>query len=669
VNIMNTVDATETDVADVSFRLRSEADVACSKLDWHAAASLYSQAVTLVRKNLPRNSVTKLSGRSCGDDSATSWERLRPLCLALLGRSRALTEIGRQRAELDANPAIVAAAIADARAALSLARHSNQKSDVAVAAACLSDVLVAAGRSAEGQVALTELLSVDPGNEELSNLVTNFRKRQLAAQMDAFADDGRSPGTFRWPVGTILPPLPIFPEHWNYSTSNWAHGWESFLRARGGEALIAAARTHPALLDGLSFPLSLGWVLASSSVRWACNGQSSPSRVLHVIVLGATARAETRIWQETSYWQELENLLADKCKPHIEFVGPEVDVVLGPVHCLNPPCAQRFLSARPHLSPANTVCVVYNGGFGSVVAGGPDHLLLDWLPDLKFLAHSRFLCVFFCANDFADVRGEVAVHSSILKSHFALVPQRNPFAMATVYSGDPDSGNEREWFCGNSFAYATCGCDAKGLIGMADVIQGNVTAELYTKKVVYAAAHSSAQFEVDCVKDTPLLFGPDLAQETAGIDEALPLDHDLRQSGAEAAQPNISQSGMDHLVAASAAEYESVPQTGASRPLPSIAHDQLDVSINVMNGANGECSANMEIRVPSCMKVRALDLQISNDGVLLANGPGNLVLRENWPKAVDATRGSATFSSKRRSLIISAPLLCTGQPACSRMAA
>jgi len=235
--------------------------------------------------------------------------------------------------------------------------------------------------------------------------------------------------------------------------------------------------------------------------------------------------------------------------------------------------------------------------------------------------------------------------------------------MATVYSGDPDSGNRQEWFCGNSFAYATCGCDAKGLIGMVDFIRGDVRTELHTKQAVNAAAHACDQFEIDCVKDAPLLFGSDLAQETAGIDRVFPRDRDSERSGAEAAQPNISQSRVANLVTSAAAEGDPVLQTSASRPLVSITHDQLDVSIKMVSGGNGECKANMEIHVPICMNVQAFDLQISNAGVSLADGSGKLVLRESWPEAVDAARGSAIFSVKRRSLIISAPLLCAGLPA------
>ena len=40
-------------------------------------------------------------------------------------------------------------------------------------------------------------------------------------------------------------------------------------------------------------------------------------------------------------------------------------------------------------------------------------LLWSWMEDLQSLAESNAPCLFFCANDYADVPGETAVHASV----------------------------------------------------------------------------------------------------------------------------------------------------------------------------------------------------------------------------------------------------------------
>ena len=118
-----------------------------------------------------------------------------------------------------------------------------------------------------------------------------------------------------------LPVLPKAPEkgpplHQAVSDA----GWGPYLQARGGQKLVDTARSTAALLDGLSFPLSLAWVLAGErAVRLKAGPKES---VLHVIVLGATARAEVRVWQDTAYFQELDRALAGGLRVRLEFVGP-----------------------------------------------------------------------------------------------------------------------------------------------------------------------------------------------------------------------------------------------------------------------------------------------------------------------------------------------------------
>lgn len=92
--------------------LRARGDAAFEEADWRGAADFYSRAVATGQAQL--SSVKAGTGVEGG---------VLALVFALCGRTRALAEMGRERGQLAPNPKILQAAIADARAALSLVQR------------------------------------------------------------------------------------------------------------------------------------------------------------------------------------------------------------------------------------------------------------------------------------------------------------------------------------------------------------------------------------------------------------------------------------------------------------------------------------------------------------------------------------------------------------------
>lgn len=352
--------------------------------------------------------------------------------------------------------------------------------------------------------------------------------------------------------------------------------------------MIAAARSNAMMLDGLSFPLSLAWTLLQESVVSLQQGD------VHVVLLGATSKAEVRILQESTYWQELVMLLESRCNIRLHFVGPEISPAksiekTGDIHSMQPPCAKQFFMARSDLTPENTICAVFNGGFGNFVSSRRDELFWSWMPDLLFLADSHFMCVFFCANDYADLKGEVAIHRA-LGSLFALAPRRNPFAMATVYSGEDDS----EWFSGNSFMYATCGSQKS-------------------------------------VRHPAVILATEASDRSQLLSAVMKLANDDEASVEVAALP---------------VQLKPRPlREGASK---AAGYAPLSVTCGEMKAMEGGWRFEVPMSDSSC--VETADLQISDTGLSFVAG-GERIMVE-WPQAVDSTTARANYSSRSSKLVV-----------------
>mmetsp|Transcript_13282 Transcript_13282/g.31192 ORF Transcript_13282/g.31192 Transcript_13282/m.31192 type:complete len:131 (-) Transcript_13282:241-633(-) len=93
--------------------------------------------------------------------------------------------------------------------------------------------------------------------------------------------------------------------------------------------------------------------------------------------------------------------------------------------------------------------------------------MAGWAPDLSAALQRGYLAFFSCANDYSDLRGEVAMHE-LLGSRRVLPPRKNPFhAMSIVTEPIPDGATVRsgEWCRANFFIYAVRGLERRQDLG------------------------------------------------------------------------------------------------------------------------------------------------------------------------------------------------------------
>ncbi|TMW56735.1 hypothetical protein Poli38472_006745 [Pythium oligandrum] len=279
--------------------------------------------------------------------------------------------------------------------------------------------------------------------------------------------DGMYSGTFRWLETKKFAQLPAFPSLG--SQVCLTSGWEGFLRSRSSRTtnLVEIATQDPSCLDALSFPITFAHVATLLSLMDARTQEK------HVVVLGATRKAEQRVWAITDYWLELAHLFSET-QLTLWFIGPEVDS-----QCPTKPMPRnlrvqhiqgKFLEFRNNpasnvLTPSNTVLIGYNTGFGNFVESERHELLFSWLPDLYDIADSGFPAIFTCANDYADMKGEFAVQSRVVGAKMLLLPQQNPFSAASHLH--EEGKRETAWSRGNSFLYAIQGVDSSRRVRIA----------------------------------------------------------------------------------------------------------------------------------------------------------------------------------------------------------
>ncbi|OWZ13460.1 MYND finger family protein [Phytophthora megakarya] len=275
-------------------------------------------------------------------------------------------------------------------------------------------------------------------------------------------------GTFRWLESKVFPHLPPFPQ-----TVDCFSGWQEFLTSRSSPNdhvdLVATATYDPSMLDALSFPVTLLHVMQLL--------QLGTGSELNVLVVGASQKAEQRVWRITNYWNEVAAFYA-KTKVTLVFIGPEVDERDVEVKRDQP----ESLSVRhfkgtfgdfqdsqlfSDCTPETSVIVGYNTGFGNFVDSNRHELLFswlpdlyriaDWLPDLYRIAESKIPAIFTCANDYADMNGEFAVQSRIVGANMMLLPKQNPFSAASHFH--EEEKRDTAWSRGSSFMYVVRGFD------------------------------------------------------------------------------------------------------------------------------------------------------------------------------------------------------------------
>lgn len=286
--------------------------------------------------------------------------------------------------------------------------------------------------------------------------------------------DGMYSGTFRWLESKRFPVLPAFSVTHLYnqqsrtginnsSESPLVKGWEAYLAARSDAKvnLVAVASQDPSCLDALSFPITLVHVVQLLSLWKTADSEK------HILVIGASSKAEQRIWRITDYWHELVHFFP-ATNVRLWFIGPEVqeDNQEKPNLPSNL-CVRHFRGtfgafqdshASHDCTPENAVIVGFNTGFGNFVDSQYYGLLFSWLPDLYKIADSNIPAIFTCANDYADMNGEFAIQSRVIGAKMLLLPQQNPFSCASHLH--KEGQRETAWSRGNSFLYAIQGYDS-----------------------------------------------------------------------------------------------------------------------------------------------------------------------------------------------------------------
>ncbi|EKX45429.1 hypothetical protein GUITHDRAFT_108696 [Guillardia theta CCMP2712] len=323
----------------------------------------------------------------------------------------------------------------------------------------------------------------------------------MSGLLDDSFGDGLMSGTFRWTSAKVLPPLPPFPKP--PLKVETMKGWGRFLETRDPSgSLTTIAKSDSSLLDGLTFPVTMAYVLQKfggcrreleeeeeeeeAGDDHQCKrdgtrgrnagdnetglGEATGRKKLNLIVLGASKKAEERILWDTKYWQEVAYLFPHH-DLHLFLIGPEISSTKSPQEIkrrvdmpsnftvellrLQPPCASKFLSQHPELDSANSMFFTFNGGFGSFVETGDMQLLKSWYPDLLRVSESGMKAAFTCANDYIDVVGEMRVHEEMIKSRIVAVPQLNPYHSGSTFVGE--AGKEGSWFSGNYCFYVIQG--------------------------------------------------------------------------------------------------------------------------------------------------------------------------------------------------------------------
>ncbi|KAG8471158.1 hypothetical protein KFE25_009579 [Diacronema lutheri] len=277
--------------------------------------------------------------------------------------------------------------------------------------------------------------------------------------IDESAEPGLAVGTLRWAKEHMFPSL---------GEPTWASpperllGWAKYARAR-------PIAPEPSLIDGLSYPLTLlfAW---EQLARLAPMQLPALGAELTLVLCGASQKVEERLLYETSYWLELiryPRVFPPPLRLKLLLAGREVrrhgeERVWSPRVRSACFCGGVSDALAAHgCEPATAVLVGYNTGCGS----GIEDVMVGWAPDLRAALLRGFLGFFTCANDYSDLRGELALHE-LLGANVVLPASRSAFP-AMVVTREPartgaDGREAVHWSRSSSFLYAVRGLTPAG---------------------------------------------------------------------------------------------------------------------------------------------------------------------------------------------------------------
>jgi len=368
------------------------------------------------------------------------------------------------------------------------------------------------------------------------------------------------------------------------------------------------------LIDCLSSPITLLSMMSMLKLV--------PGKVLHLVLLGASRRAEEFILRHTLAWQEIAHSFP-QTNVRLYFVGPEI-ASTAHISCdaKNLDCftikgtLTDFESFRHEgaLSPGahNTLFSVLNGGFGNFAESNRFELLWSWLPDLESLLRKQAPVFLTCANDYGDVKGEVAVMRA-LGAKVMLVPQENKYSFATTLVGEDNVG----WSRGNSFFYAVCGTSEKKLLSTKPQHQRQQT--------ILAAL----KLEMEWPSTQPPSWGvTHITAEEEPTSQASPIE-----------TPTDTQT--------------ETPTETPTETLTEAPTETLSERINSFSIASSEMSLSLSLSTQGLRSMAEATLEVFPNRVCVSWGGHrhDTIL----PIAVDPARASASFSRKKQLLLITLP--------------
>ena len=359
-------------------------------------------------------------------------------------------------------------------------------------------------------------------------------------------------GVFRWrpshPLRTL--PLSSYVINSRYSSLDYNSGYIGFFASRCQQkeeldALLKYVHSDLCLVDSLSFPLSICFGLLSSKI---IEERMINREVLHLVCLGCTGKAEERVMRETNCFDEIVYAFPNIKHIHVYLVGPEMTVtesdITIPLYASNHENIQKellnkiqlerrrmkyhtfkgtsrdFFKAHSSLLPiatttttssssasngggTDTVCIGFNCGFGNFDNLGSNRydLFASWYADLSFLtAIQNMPCIFTCANDYSDLKGELAILLQCLGSQLVSLPTKSEYHCASTFvseesasssSSSASSASQQDYSCGNSFLY---------------VVQGNIASRrkhrklpVYTNSNKYTVLHTFISNHVSAI--------------------------------------------------------------------------------------------------------------------------------------------------------------------------
>ena len=202
-------------------------------------------------------------------------------------------------------------------------------------------------------------------------------------------------------------------------------GWKEYSKRLEGMEIV------PQLIDSLSFPLTIAYAIYLAGY--------GDKEEINIVLMGATEKAEYRIFAGSNYYEEILVLLPSIHKLNIYFVGPEIPVA---VHLQSIKKTDKlkawfyqgkimefFKEMGIGLNQTNTLFIGLNTGLGIKHAA----LIMSWVKDLKFLLKKKYSIVFTSANDYEDLAGETFIMNNILEANYIIQPEKNPFCGMTRY--------------------------------------------------------------------------------------------------------------------------------------------------------------------------------------------------------------------------------------------